>query len=246
MIHFETMKEEYSVYHIKNDTFIKALSFDKETNAVNVDIFYKVNNRYKPITQYELPNDIVNIIATKPSQEMSEDEINEFKFFIEKQTIINKNSKIENEKVIFGKILHNHYILSKAPFQDFYRVSMVIPNEFNVMTNTTPVISSLVPYIFADIINIGNKFKNNLFLIDNNLFLQTFEFNDKNMGIIFQFEEKNEQQAEITTIGIFGIDKNFKGEIKVLTNPKDLNFIKDMKKVSDEQTKMFLKRLSIE
>ncbi len=246
MIKFETMKEEYSVYHIKGDTFVKVLSYDKDTGATNVDIFYKVNDKFKPVTQYELPNNIVNIIATKQSEEMSEYELNEFKKFIEKQNIINKNEQIENEKIIFGKILHNHYILSKSPIQDFYRVSMVIPNEFSIMTNTAPIISSLVPYIFADIVNIGNKFKNNLFLIDNNLFVQTFELNNRNMGIIFQFEQKDDKQAQITTIGIFGIAKNFKGEVKVLANQKDLQFINDMKKISDEQTKLFLQRLNIQ
>lgn len=246
MVKFETMKEEYSIYHIKNDTFIKVLSFDKETGAVNVDIFYKINDKYKPITQYELPNDIINVIATKKSEEISEQELNEFKTFIEKQSIINKNEQLENEKIIFGKVLHNHYILSKSPIQNFYRISMVIPNEFGVMTNTIPIISSLVPYIFADIINLGSKFKDNLFLIDNNLFVQTFEFKNRNMGIIFQFEQKDEKQAQITTVGIFGLEKNVKGEFKILSNQNDLTFIKNMKTIADEQTKLFLRRLDIE
>lgn len=245
MIKFETMKEEYSVYRIKNDTFIKVLSFDKETGATNVDIFYKVNNKYKSITQYELPNDIVNVIATKKSEEISDEELQNFKTFIEKQNIINKNEELQDEKIIFGKILHNNYILSKNPIQDFYRVSMVIPNEFGIMTNTIPVISSLVPYVFADIINLGNKFKDNLFLIDNNLFVQTFEIENKNMGIIFQFEQKDDKQAQITTVGIFGLVKNFKGEIKVLANQKELSFIKDMKKIADKQTSIFLQRLDL-
>lgn len=249
MVKFLTMKEEYSIYHIKNDVFIKVLSFDNETNAVNVDIFYKVNNKYRPVSQYELPNDIINMIATKPSEEISEEELNHFKNFIKNQTIINKINSIKNkdleDKVIFGKLLHNHYILSKSPVQDFYRVSMVIPNEFNVMINTTPVISSLVPYVFADIFEIGNKFKNNVFLIDNNLFVKTFELQNRNLGIIFQFENQDDLQAQIITVGIFGIEKDSKSNIKILTNQKDLNFIKDMKQIADEQTKLFIEQLKL-
>lgn len=249
MVKFLTMKEEYSIYHIKNDVFIKVLSFDNETNAVNVDIFYKVNNKYRPVSQYELPNDIINIIATKPSEKISEEELNHFKNFIENQKIINKIDSIKNkdleDKVFFGKLLHNHYIISKSPIQDFYRVSMVIPNEFGVMMNTTPVISSLVPYVFADIFQIGNKFKNNVFLIDNNLFVKTFELENRNLGIIFQFENQDDLQAQITIIGIFGIEKDFKSNIKILTNQKDLKFIKDMKQIADEQTKLFIEKLKL-
>lgn len=249
MVKFLTMKEEYSIYHIKNDTFIKALSFDKETNAVNVDIFYKVNDKYRPISQYELPNDIVNIIATKKSESISEEELNQFKNFIEKLNIVSKTESIsyadKEEKIIFGKLLHNHYILSKSPIQDFYRVSMVIPNEFGIMINTTPVISSIVPYIFADIFHIGNKFKENVFLIDNNLFVKTFEYKNRNLGIIYQFEDKDGEKAEITTVGIFGVEEDSGGNAKVLVTQQDLRFITDMKKISDEQTKLFLKRLSL-
>ena len=122
---------------------------------------------------------------------------------------------------------------------------MVIPNEFGVMMNTTPVISSLVPYVFADIFQIGNKFKNNVFLIDNNLFVKTFELENRNLGIIFQFENQDDLQAQITIIGIFGIEKDFKSNIKILTNQKDLKFIKDMKQIADEQTKLFIEKLKL-
>lgn len=245
MTNFLTMKEEYSAYHIKEDTFIKVLSYDKETGATNVDIFYKVNNKYRSISQAELPKDIINVIATKPSEKLTKEEIEHFKKYIEKLSLSETIQEINKDKVIFGKILHNNYILSKSPIQDYYRVSMAIPNEFGIMVHTTPVISSLVPYVFADIFNIGNKFKHNIFLIDNNLFVQTFELKNRNMGIIFQFDANTDIKASITVVGIFGIEKDFTGKVKVLVTPEDLNFIKDMKTIVDEQMNFFIEKLEL-
>ena len=97
MTKFKNIKEEISIFHIKEDTFIKVLIYDETTNAVNVDIYYKVNNKYKSITQTELPKEIVTHIATKPSEKISEDELKEFKAFLDKTKITEANTKINLE-----------------------------------------------------------------------------------------------------------------------------------------------------
>ena len=172
MTKFKNIKEEISIFHIKEDTFIKVLIYDETTNAVNVDIYYKVNNKYKSITQTELPKEIVTQIATKPSEKISEDELKEFKAFLDKTKITEANTKIENVQTIFGKSLYTNYMITKNKDQDYYILQNAIINEFGMLISTTPIISSIIPYIFADIINMGNKFKKQIFLIDKNIFVQ--------------------------------------------------------------------------
>ena len=151
---FSTMKEEITKYQIKEDIFIKVLSFDEKTNAVNVNIFYKVNNKYRNISQAELPKDIVNIIASKKSEPMTMDEINDFEKYLDKVTLDENNIKISNLQTIFGKCLHTNYILTKDKNQDYYILQQAITNEFGIMVATTPIISAIIPYVFADVINV--------------------------------------------------------------------------------------------
>lgn len=247
MTKFKNIKEEISIFHIKEDTFIKVLIYDETTNAVNVDIYYKVNNKYKSITQTELPKEIVTHIATKPSEKISEDELKEFKAFLDKTKITETNTKIENVQTIFGKSLYTNYMITKNKDQDYYILQNAIINEFGMLISTTPIISSIIPYIFADIINMWNKFKKQIFLIDKNIFVQMCELNGKNLGIIYQFEEdENTQEASITVIGIFGIEKNQNGEYIIQTTPEQLNHIKNLQKILDEQTNIFVKKLSLQ
>lgn len=244
---FKNMKEEITKYQIKEDTFIKVLSFDEVTSAVNVNIFYKVNNRYKSISQTELPRDIVNYIASKKSEKMLDNELQNFEEYFNKITLNDNNTKIENVQTIFGKCLHTNYILTKNKDQEYYVLQQAIVNEFGVLVSTTPIISSIIPYIFADIINLGNKFKKQIFLIDENIFVQICEVNGINLGIIYQFkEEESNGKASITVIGLFGIEKNFKDEIDILTTAEDLNKIKNIKHILDEQTDVFVKKLSLQ
>lgn len=244
---FLNVNEEITKYQIGNDTFFKVLSYDKTTSAVNVNIFYKSNNRYRSISQSELPKDIVNFIASKKSEPISKEELNDFENFFNNIKLNEFNTNIENVQTIFGKCLHTDYILTKDKTQDYYCVQQAITNEFGVLVSTTPIISSIVPYIFADIINIGNTFKKQLFLIDKNIFVQMCQVENTNLGIIYQFEEKeNEEKASITIIGIFGIEKDFKGFSKILVTQEDLNKIKNIQDILDEQTNLFIKKLSLQ
>ena len=243
---FLNVKEEITKYKIGNDTFLKVLSYDEKTSAVNVNIFYKSNDKYRSISQHELPKEIVNFIAQKKSEQISIEELNDFETFFNNIKLNEFNTKIENTQTIFGKCLHTDYILSKNKDQDYYCLQQAIINEFGVLVSTTPIISAIVPYIFADIIHLGNKFKKQLFLIDKNIFVQMCEVENINLGIIYQFEEKeNEEKASITIIGIFGIEKDFKGDIDILVTQEDLNKIKNIKKILDEQTNLFIKKLSL-
>lgn len=244
---FTTMKEEITKYVIKDDIFVKVLSFDERTSAVNVNIFYKVNNKYRNISQAELPKSIVNIIASKKSEPMTQEEIIEFEQYLDKTILDENNVEIKNVQTIFGKCLHTNYILTKNQDQAYYILQQAITNEFGIMVSTTPIISSIIPYIFADVINKGNKFKKQVFLIDENIFVQMCEVNNKNIGIIYQFEENEEtRKASITIIGIFGIEKNTKGEINILVTQEDLNAIKHIDKLIEEQTNLFINKLSLQ
>ena len=138
-------------------------------------------------------------------------------------------------------------MITKNKDQDYYILQNAIINEFGMLISTTPIISSIIPYIFADIINMWNKFKKQIFLIDKNIFVQMCELNGKNLGIIYQFEEdENTQEASITVIGIFGIEKNQNGEYIIQTTPEQLNHIKNLQKILDEQTNIFVKKLSLQ
>lgn len=243
---FENVKEEISIYKIKEDTFIKVLSFDETTSAANVEIFYKSNNKYRSITQNELPKEIVTHIATKKSEKISEEELKQFESFLEKNAIQISNLPIQVDKIIPRKILHTDYILTKEKDVDYYMVQRVITNEFGMMMTTTPIISSLIPYVFADIISIGNKFKNNLYLIEQNIFVQMCELRNETLGIIYQFEESDEKndKASITIIGLFLIEKNSKGKYIIKTNQENINKSKVTSKI-DEQTEIFMKKLGL-
>ena len=244
---FLNVKEEITKYKIGNDTFLKVLSYDEKTSAVNVNIFYKSNDKYSSISQNELPKEVVNFIAQKKSEQISIEELNDFETFFNNIKLNEFNTKIENTQTIFGKCLHTDYILSKNKDQDYYCLQQAITNEFGVLVSTTPIISAIVPYIFADIINLGNKFKKQLFLIDKNIFVQMCEVENMNLGIIYQFEEKeNEEKASITIIGIFGIEKDFKGDVDILVTQEDLNKIKNIQKTLNEQTNLFIKKLSLQ
>lgn len=243
---FKNMKEEITKYQIKEDIFIKVISFDEITNAVNVNIFYKINNRYKSVSQAELPKEIVNYIASKKSEKMSKEELQHFEEYFNKINLNNNNTKIENVQTIFGKCLHTNYILTKNKDQDYYILQQAIINEFGILVATTPIISSIIPYIFANIINIGNKFNKQIFLIDKNIFVQMCKVDNKDLGIIYEFkEDENSEKASITIIGLFGIEKDFKEEINILTTSEDLNKIKNIQKILDEQTDIFVKKLSL-
>ena len=69
----------------------------------------------------------------------------------------------------------------------------------------------------------------------------------RQLGIIYQFEEdENTQEASITVIGIFGIEKNQNREYIIQTTPEQLNHIKNLQKILDEQTNIFVKKLSLQ
>lgn len=103
---FLNVKEEITKYKIGNDTFLKVLSYDEKTSAVNVNIFYKSNDKYRSISQNELPKEVVNFIAQKKSEQISIEELNDFETFFNNIKLNEFNTKIENTQTIFGKCLH--------------------------------------------------------------------------------------------------------------------------------------------
>jgi hypothetical protein len=245
MAKFLSVLEEITKHQKDNDVFIKVLTFDQSNGATNADVFYKVNERYRKVSTSELPENLVSFIAAGKGVALEGSELKAFEEYTSRTNLLS-NTKIDCVQTIFGQCLHTDYMITKDKDADYYVLQQAIPNEFGKLVTTTPIISSLIPYIFADVVDKGNKFKDQVFLIDKNLFTKTCEIKNRTLGIIYQFDDENGENGKFTVIGLFGIEKDFSGKYKVLTTEKDLKVFKDIDKVLDEQTSIFVKKLSLQ
>lgn len=231
MTKFKNITLNYKKQIINNHIFIKEETRDKNLGLINVEIYLKTINDYKMINQSELPsNYIIDLSNEKKYENLSFIELTNFKNY--KNMIIDniKNvNDLENRVCeLFGTIYEvnrdvNFFTIHVDEINEFYKIKM---KELN---------PRLIPYMMCDLMNKNKNYKNQLFLIGTNLFIQLSDLKNKQICTVIQVNEKTGECQIITVYFIEKENDNYKISIDIKE--------KNIDKILKEEIEKFIEKL---
>lgn len=197
---------------IEGMEFVRVTNLDANGELINVIMYTKVNDRYKVVLPSELPHQVVNKLAIDNSYaKMTEEEIIAFLDALKsiKEDIKTQNDFLPLDYLVIDTVVDVNYILTKEGNSKYYALNSAKVNEFGIIQHNTSVTPLELPYVLIDIIDNGDDFKFNTFLVHQNVFAHVYREEDKHFVVLYEFKpaEENAPNPSVQVKGMFTLVK---------------------------------------
>ncbi|MCC0727202.1 hypothetical protein KGF51_12360 [Clostridioides sp. ZZV14-6045] len=193
------IKKSIKKISLDESIFLRITNFDAYGNIINIKLYQKINNRYKPVDMLDIPFSMINSINTSSlyksvSKKEESKIINKLNML--KKNILKKNS-FNLGYIKIGIISDIYYILGKDKNSDFYGLNSIKVNEIGEIVKIDVLDYNEIVYVLIDLLkdeNIGER----LFLIDINKFSFIKKVKEYYVVSFYSLlsEEENEQYVK--------------------------------------------------
>ena len=231
MTNFKNITINYKKQIINKHVFIKEETRDEILGLIHVEMYLKTQNEYRMVNNTELPKSyIINLSNEKKYENLSFLELTDFKKYL--NSIVDKIKEVnelENRICeLFGNIYEvnidsNFFVIHTDEVNEFYKVKM---KEFNIQ---------LIPFIMCDLIEKNKNYKNQLFLISSNLFVQLSDYKTKQICTLIQVNDKT---GSCQIVAVYFIEKE-NDKYKISIDIQEKNIDKTLK----EEIRKFIEKL---
>lgn len=230
MSKFKGLKKNIVKSTIDNMEFVRVTNLNEQNELINVNIYTKINDKYKSVLPNQLPYQLVNKLHLENTYtKMTQEEIISFlnKLDNVKEEIKAQNQFNSFEYLEIDTAVDVNYIVTKTEGVNFYNLGAFKVNEFGIIEQETFVQPLELPYVMVNIIDSNKDFEHKTFLICTNHFAHVYRLGNKYLTLIFEFKpsvNKEEDKSSVQLRGMFTI-----------VNMDDSYHV-----VMDEQNKLFV------